>query len=191
VSQTRDQRRRSDLDLFVLALIASGVSTPYSLKTAADLSPGATIPALRRLLAEGMLVQAKPGPRGRADHKITAAGRRRLKSGWRELVDQGPSGDIDADLRVALLVLWNGGDRRLAVDFLRRSASLRFQSVQGPKVLAVDDHIPEIASWYRRLRLAPAAALVEAQSEAVLSMAEALPRLKGNKKKRQEAKGNA
>jgi hypothetical protein len=191
VSQTRDQRRRSDLDLFVLALIASGLSTPYSLKTAADLSPGATIPSLRRLLEEHLAVQAKPGPRGRADHKITSRGRRRLKSGWRELVDEGPSGDLDADLRVALLVLWNGGDRRLAVDFLRRSASLRFQSAQGPKVLAVDDHIPEIASWYRRLRLASAKALVEARSEAVLSMAEALPRLKGNKKKRQEAKGNA
>lgn len=52
VSETRDKRRRSDLDLFVLALIASAVSTLYSLKTTADLSPGATIPVLRRLLEE-------------------------------------------------------------------------------------------------------------------------------------------
>ena len=31
MSQTRDKRRRTDLDLFVLALIGGGVSTPYEL----------------------------------------------------------------------------------------------------------------------------------------------------------------
>ncbi len=29
MSETRDKRRRTDLDLFVLALIDGGVSTPY------------------------------------------------------------------------------------------------------------------------------------------------------------------
>jgi DNA-binding PadR family transcriptional regulator len=72
MSASSDKRRRGDLDLFVLALIASGVVTPYELKTAAGLSPGATIPALARLLKAGFVLQDKPGPRGRADHKITA-----------------------------------------------------------------------------------------------------------------------
>jgi hypothetical protein len=35
VSETYDKRRRSDLDLFVLALIESGVSTPYGLRKSA------------------------------------------------------------------------------------------------------------------------------------------------------------
>jgi len=35
MSANSDKRRRGDLDLFVLALIASGVATPYELKTAA------------------------------------------------------------------------------------------------------------------------------------------------------------
>ena len=118
-----DKRRRRDLDLFVLALIESGMSTPYELKSAADISPGASIPALRRLVSEGLVIQGKPGSRGRTDYKITAQGSRRLKDGWRELIDQGPSGDLVADLRIALLALWIGNDRRLAVKFLRKLPS--------------------------------------------------------------------
>jgi type I restriction enzyme M protein len=37
VSSTRDKRRRSDLDLFVIALVAEGISTPYSLKTVSSI----------------------------------------------------------------------------------------------------------------------------------------------------------
>jgi len=71
MSEICDKRRRSDLDPFVLALIDSGVSTPYELKAAAGLSPGATIPSLRRLLEEELVVQGKPWPmwpRGLQNH---------------------------------------------------------------------------------------------------------------------------
>ena len=91
VSQTRDKRRRNDLDLFVLALIDNGVSTPYDLKKAAGLSPGATIPVLRRLLESRMVLPGKPGARGRRNHKITAEGRRYLQSGWKDLVTKAPA----------------------------------------------------------------------------------------------------
>jgi hypothetical protein len=121
VSEIRDKRRRSDRDRFVLALIDSGTSTPYELKTAADLASGATIPALRRLLEGELVVQGKPGPRGRTAYRIAAEGRRYLKTGWRKFVDDGPSGDLEVDLRISLLALWVGDDRRGAVDFLRRS----------------------------------------------------------------------
>ena len=80
--ETRDKRRRTDLDLFVLALIDVGVSTPYELQKAASLSQGATIPALQRLLDAGFLRQGKPGPRGRTDYRVTATGKRLLKDGW-------------------------------------------------------------------------------------------------------------
>ena len=36
MSETRDKRRRTDLDLFVLALIADGISTPYKLQRSAS-----------------------------------------------------------------------------------------------------------------------------------------------------------
>lgn len=123
MSQTRDRRRRIDLDLFVLALIESGILTPYDFQRAANLSPGATIPALQRLLESGFVRQGKPGSRGRTEHRITAAGKRLLKTGWRRLIQDGPSSDLDADLRIALLALWVGGKRQLATDFLKQSAA--------------------------------------------------------------------
>jgi DNA-binding PadR family transcriptional regulator len=176
MSASNDKRRRGDLDLFVLALIASGVATPYELKTAAGLSPGATIPALARLLEAGFVFQGKPGPRGRTVHKITAEGRRYLKSGWKELVQDGPSGDLDADLRVALLALWLGGDRRLGADFLRQSAEKKLNTIrtaEEPDDLA---SLPPLAQWYRRLRSTSAVALIKGESTAALAMAKALPR---------------
>src|SRR5260370_27781281 len=111
MAEARDKRRRTDLDLFVLAVMAGGVSTPYELQKAAGLSQGATIPALQRLLDAGFLRQGKPGPRGRADYRVTATGKRLLKDGWLPLIEAGPSGDPDSDLRVALLALSAGCGR--------------------------------------------------------------------------------
>lgn len=176
VSETRDKRRRNDLDLFVLALVDSGVSTPYELKTAAGLSPGATIPVLRRLLESRKVLPGKPGARGRMDHRITAEGRRHLISGWRALIDDGPSGDLDADLRVALLAVWIGGDRRLAADFLRQSAAQRLEMIcnaERPDGLA---SLPSLAMWYRKLRSTSAGALIKGEAAAALAMAKALPK---------------
>jgi hypothetical protein len=62
MSQTPDKRRRTDLDLFILALIDSGISTPYEFQKAASLSQGATIPALQRLLEARLVRQGKPVP---------------------------------------------------------------------------------------------------------------------------------
>jgi DNA-binding PadR family transcriptional regulator len=176
VSEARDKRRRNDLDLFVLALVSEGVSTPYELKTAAGLSPGATIPALARLLEAGLVLQGKPGPRGRADHKITAVGRRYLKSGWKELLEDGPSCDLDADLRVALLALWIGGDRKLGAEFLRQSARKRLKAICTVEEPDDSASLPPLALWYRRLRSTSADALIKGESAAALAMARALPR---------------
>ena len=71
MSETRDKRRRTDLDLFILALIDGGVSTPYELQKTAGLSQGATVPALQRLLKAGLVRQGKPGARGRSDYNVT------------------------------------------------------------------------------------------------------------------------
>ena len=187
VSETHDKRRRNDLDLFVLALVSDRVSTPYQLKTSAGLSPGATIPALARLLEAGFVIQGKPGPRGRADYRITSAGRRCLKNGWKELIVDGPSGDLDADLRVALLALWVGGDRKLAVDFLRQSAEKMLKVIDT--VAEPDDSasLPRLALWYRRLRSSSADAFIKGESAAALAMAKALPRSPSRKQKRGRA----
>jgi DNA-binding PadR family transcriptional regulator len=175
VSETYDKRRRSDLDLFVLALIADGVSTPYLLKTAANLSPGATIPALRRLLEGGLVGQAKAGSRGRADHRITVEGRRLLRDGWRELIDRGPSGDLDADLRVALLAIWIGNDRRSAANFLKGSAARKLEAIRTLEELESIASTSALAHWYRKMRSASAIALAKGESNTAIAMARTLP----------------
>src|ERR1700719_1935769 len=148
MSETRDKRRRNDLDLFVLALIDSGVSTPYEFQKAAGLSQGATIPALQRLLDARLVRQGRLGPRGRTDYQATAAGKRLLKDGWLGLIEEGPSGDLDSDLRVALLALWGGGDRRLAADFLLQSADRKMESVAAAEPIGNPGALPLLPRWY-------------------------------------------
>lgn len=181
MSETRDKRRQNDLDMFVLALIDSGVSTPYELKAASGLSPGATIPVLRRLLESRMALPGKPGARGRMSHKVTAEGRRYLAGGWRTLIDDGPSGDLDADLRVALLALWVGGDRRMAADFLRQSADQRLGAICNVEKPDPLPSLPSLATWYRRLRSTSAEALIKGEAAAALAMAKALPKSRSSK----------
>jgi DNA-binding PadR family transcriptional regulator len=176
MTEPPDKRRRTDLDLFVLALIDGGVSTPYELQKAAGLSQGATNPALQRLLEARFVRQGKPGARGRTDYKVSAAGRRVLKAGWLPLIDAGPSGDIDSDLRVALLAIWGGGDRRLAVDFLRQSADKKTESIAAAELTDNPGAVVPLAQWYTDLRSETARALLSAESESIRAMAEALPR---------------
>jgi DNA-binding PadR family transcriptional regulator len=176
MSETHDKRRRTDLDLFILALIDSGVSTPYAFQKTASLSQCATTPALQRLLDARLVRQGKPGVRGRINYKVSAAGKKLLKDGWLPLIEAGPNGDLDSDLRVALLAIWGGGDRRLAANFLRESANKKMQS------LAVDEpdsdcgELAPLAHWYTDLRSATAKALLAAEAEAIRTMADALPR---------------
>ena len=176
MSETRDKRRRTDLDLFVLALIDSGISTPYELQKAAGLSQGATIPALQRLLDARLVRQGKPGARGRTDYQVTAAGRRLLKDGWLALIEDGPSGDVDSDLRVALLALLGGGDRRLAADFLRQSADKKMESVAAAEPIGDPGKLPPLPRLYSELRSSTTKALLKAESAAIRAMADALPR---------------
>jgi hypothetical protein len=54
-----DKRRRADLDLFVLGLIESGISTLYEFQKFAGISQGASVPALRRLIDGGLVGHRK------------------------------------------------------------------------------------------------------------------------------------
>jgi DNA-binding PadR family transcriptional regulator len=176
MSETRDKRRRTDLDLFILALIDGGVSTPYELQKAAGLSQGATVPALQRLLEARLVRQGKAGARGRTDYKVSAVGKRLLRDGWLPLIAAGPSGDLDSDLRVALLAIWGSGDRRLAADFLRQSADKKTESIAAAELTGYSGAVAPLARWYTDLRSETAKALLTAESEAIRAMADALPR---------------
>lgn len=175
MSETHDKRRKSDLDLFVLALINGGVSTPYTLQKEAGLSSGATIPAIQRLSQGGLIRQGKAGLRGRTESQITAAGRKQLKSGWRVLIDEGPSGDLDSDLRVALLAISEGNAYSSAVQMLKRSAVKLLEMGQAVSKGESDGPIG-LAGFYHELRSVSVKALLEGQAAAATTIADSLPR---------------
>lgn len=181
MAEQPDKRRRTDLDLFILALVDSGVSTMYDLQKGAGLSQGATAPALQRLLAARFVRQGKPGTRGRTDYKVTANGRKLLRGGWQPLIKAGPSGDLDSDLRIALLAMWAGGDHRVAADFLRQSGTLKMESVAATE--PTSDAVAPLARWYTDLRSSAAKALLAAEAEAIRVVVDSLPKnLKGKPK---------
>jgi len=175
MSQIADKRRKTDLDLFVLALVDCGVSTPYELQKAAGLSQGSTIPVLQRLLEAGFLLQGKPGLRGRTKYRVSQRGKQWLKYGWPPLVEAGPSGDVDADLRVALLALSAGGDRHQAGNFLRRAAQIKMELAGNSDAVKDINGVPSLAWWYSQLRSLAAKTRLAAESSAILTMANALP----------------
>lgn len=176
MSETHDKRRKSDLDLFVLALINGGVSTPYTLQKEAGLSPGATIPAIQRLLLAGLIRQGKAGPRGRTESRITAAGKKQLRGGWRILIDEGPTGDLDADLRVALLAISEGNAYSPAFQMLKRSGAKLLEMGQAVSKDGKSDGPVGLAGLYRELRSVSVKALLEGQAAAAATIADSLPR---------------
>lgn len=175
MSEIRDKRRKTDLDLFVLALVDCGVSTPYVLQTLAGLSPGASIPALQRLTERRLIRPGDSGARSRTEHRITSAGKKLLKTGWQELIERGPSGYLDSDLRVALLALASG-ERSMSKDFLERSARKKLELITTIERPEESDSLPPLAFWYRELRSASAELLLRGEASAASAMAEALPR---------------
>jgi DNA-binding PadR family transcriptional regulator len=137
-----DKRSRRDLDLFLLALLRQDVNTPYRLVATARLSPGATIPALRRLEKAGLARRGRAGARGRAEYVITVAGRRHLESEWRSLLDPTASADIEAIFRTATLAVLCGAEKRTVSSYLRKAASARSAAakIRNSEAKAIDSH---------------------------------------------------
>lgn len=64
------------------------------------------------------------------------------------LIEAGPSGDLDSDLRVVLLAIWADGDRRLAADFLRQSADKKMESMATTEPAGDPVEVTPLARWY-------------------------------------------
>ena len=111
-----------DLDLFVLALVQSGMATTYDLKSKAGLSVGSTSPILARLEEAG-LVEAPKAERGRGARRfsITTAGRKRLSAEWKQLLERRPT-DVDEILRITYIA-WVMGSPEMAATFVENSAA--------------------------------------------------------------------
>ena len=119
-----DGRSRKDLELFVLALVSRGVTTPYDLKMSAGISPGASIPVLSRLKASGWIRTGDEGSRNRQEYLITAKGMAILV-GWKEAFKSPRTDDLESTLRTACLALLMGEPKSSVAAFFRRSAGQR------------------------------------------------------------------
>jgi len=171
VASKRDKRRRSDLRAFVIALLLEGVSTPYELQSLAGLSPGATIPILQSLVEDGRAKAGKPSTRGRVAYVATRKGKQWLEAIWPSLLQDGPSGDLDSDLRVFLIGVRVGKDRVRAEAFLRNAIAHRQETLA-----ALDGKVREggsrvrLAAHYLSLRSRATAAILKAEVKAIDSI---------------------
>jgi DNA-binding PadR family transcriptional regulator len=138
----------TSLQLLLLALISEGVATPYDLYRRANISVGASLPALEKLLADGFLKKGRPLSRGRMQYETTTKGKSILRS-WpkiREAAMNEGTRDIEVLMRFATLA-WTGNKKRVAFELLRAAANAR-----GHDVMVQTVNLSSTASVYQWMR---------------------------------------
>ncbi len=175
---TPDKRSKSDLDLFILALLEAGITTAYGLRIYAGLSPGATLPVLARLKSKRLAKPADAASRGRTDFHPTAAGINYLKSGWRSLLEADIPPSADAVLRTVALTVVIGGDSRAARAYLARAAKARRAVLEAGPATGGAEISPKhpLPQAFLRMRSAYEAARLKAEAQVFAALAKNLGR---------------
>jgi DNA-binding PadR family transcriptional regulator len=178
----RDKRSKLDLELFVLALVQRETNTPYLLREAVGLSPGATIPVLKRLQEVGYVRPGKPAARGRIEFKITASGKQYLASGWRPLLEASVPGNLEAILRIASLALLSGADKKIVSASLKRAAAMKSTESKRRKkgeAGAIESSLPSFrdVGLYSWMQAAHKEARLAAEGKVLRQLAIAILRL--------------
>jgi DNA-binding PadR family transcriptional regulator len=156
----------SSLDLFLLGLINSGVDTPYLFRERARLSVGATLPALKRLEKMRLIVRGEKLQRNKQQFKLTAAGKRSLRTQLSRLCVEyrdHPPVDSESVLRVASLAL-AVGEQKMAFDVLRSASANRTTRI-SPPAKGIDVHLGDIAESYSYFLATLKEAYLSAESE--------------------------
>jgi DNA-binding PadR family transcriptional regulator len=107
------------LELFILALVKSGIQTGYELQTKANVSLGSSLPALQKLRTAKLLIATKGASRGAVIYSITSAGQSELESQWKSLLEEQPK-DLDSILRIATVARLMESPQD-AIEFLKTS----------------------------------------------------------------------
>jgi len=131
------------LDLFLLALIAEKIDTPYRWQRQAAVSTGASLPSIRRLASLGLVREAEPGPRGRRRFNLTRAGRIELNkiAEYVEAALQKDLLDMESLLRLVSMAHANGR-HDLVTALLKKAASYR-NKVIGHWSKCLPDPLPK------------------------------------------------
>jgi DNA-binding PadR family transcriptional regulator len=176
---------RSDLELFVLALVKQGLSTKYDLREKAGVSLGSTVPVLERLEAEHLIKGSEKGLRRSRRFSITDKGSKALSQGWAEYLAMRQN-DIDSILRIIYLA-WLNGDTQACARFMERSAEERrgwamSRRAEADRLAATIGEIPD-GDAFRWLRTYCEATRAEGEANALLELCAQMNK-KNSKKKR-------
>ena len=142
------------LDHFILSQLDRGLETPYDLMRRAGVSLGASVPALRRLSAAGLIKKDKEKARSnrpRHAYTLTPDGKRQARIGWKRYLE-GESVPVDLDeiLRVCDMADHNDHDRASLAAFLERAA--RDRSALSRQAQAVLDRQSSVPLDYMSIR---------------------------------------
>lgn len=175
---------RSDLELFVLALVQQGLATKYDLREKAGISLGSTSPVLDRLETDGFIKASEEGARRSRRFSITTKGANLLKQGWASYLHERPN-DIDSVLRIAYLA-WMNGDTRACVEFMKKSAqalrgSASSREAEADRLELMIGETPD-GDAFRWLRTRSDAARRQAEADTLLDMCKEIEGKNGKKK---------
>lgn len=163
---------RSDLELFVLALVKQGLTTKYELRERAGMSLGSTSPVLDRLREEGLITASEEGARGSVRFSVTAKGANVLKQQVASLLSSRPR-DIDSILRITYLA-WLNGDTEDLANFMNKSADALHGLAESRRAEAgrLNHALGETPDGdaFRWLRTHCEAARVQAEADALLDL---------------------
>jgi DNA-binding PadR family transcriptional regulator len=121
----------SVLDIYLLSLIDRGLYTKYDFQRRGGVSLGSSTPALKRLQNAGFIREQEPedgSKRIRQILKLTPAGRRVVRKGWRQYFKVELNLDVEAILRVIDIAGHEAVPRGEIIDFVNAMASQRSRS---------------------------------------------------------------
>jgi hypothetical protein len=163
----------TSLELFLLNLVAQGVSTPYLLKASAGLSVGATLPALNRLKDRKLLHRAETAARNKQEFEITAFGKKVMMSETKRLLAEAestPPTDTESTLRLAALAFFSK-KRSTAASLLKRAGEARRQLSKARINDGVQFTTTDLPSLFRSLSKTCEAARSDGEGDALIALA--------------------
>lgn len=173
VSQSQE-RRLTDVEFLVLALVQNGLHCAYDFKKRAGISVGTSVPVLARLHVAGLLDQSENDQRNARRYITTPAGARTLKAAWRTFLNSRPT-DVDSVVRIGYLA-WTLGNGREASAFLQQAAKTLHarattMNAEASELFNGVQHELQ-GNGYRWLRTCCEAARLRASAEAITQLAD-------------------
>jgi DNA-binding PadR family transcriptional regulator len=164
------------LDLFLLTLVRHGINTPYDWQTRAGVSLGASLPAVRRLLSEGLVTEADKGSRGRREFAITRSGRgelQRTDAYLQRALDEA-DGDLESTLRLACIAVSEGKPEQARKMLLQAADEHAKRSRRARKRATLQPNNVSVAGLYSAALAHCDAIRQDATSKSLISLASVL-----------------